>query len=140
MDELTILQSHNVREFPARNMFLYQFFQMAKQSRTFKEMDFTERDYIINQTGLYVFNICKSVSIVARDRPDVVLSFIMYVDSPIGPVIYFAYTKEDVRKKGFIRNLLDTIGIEKDDEIMICYTGPVPTFLSKKIIKKRLIL
>jgi len=140
MDDLTKINSYGVREMPARNMFLYRYHSSVERYNDLTKMDALDKDYIINQTGIYVFNICKCVAIVSSERPDVVLSFVMYIDSFDGPIIYYAFTKKELRNKGYFRRIMTSLGVRNDRKIMVCYTGPVPTYLRYKTVKKRAIL
>jgi len=140
MNELIELKEYDVREFPARSMFLNQFFQIMKTRQALGQMPLEERDYLINQTGAYIFNICKCVAITAVEHPDVVLSFALYVDTPRGPVFYFAYTKSDVRNSGFMNQILRKLDVDVREQIMVCYSGHIPVFMRDRIIKKRIVL
>lgn len=142
MTDLTKIIRYKPGKMPARNLFLNNYHEeyWNKNIPQLRCLEKAERDHIVNCTSRYIYEMCDCVIMAAKDRPDVILSYIFYVKTPDKPVLYYARTKEGARENRLFKRLLEEIGIGEFDEIPTNFSGRIPKFLRHKIERKRFLL
>ena len=133
MDDMFAIVNFEPGTFCAENYFYSSFYKVARSSTVFKGLpDEWVYDYLTDRKK-FIFDKCKCIALVDKKYPEIVISFIFYRLNGISPVIYFAYTKQSVRERGFLRQLLQNLGVSGSEKVMVSYVGYINGFLTKKV-------
>ncbi len=80
------------------------------------------KPFIRHRSG-YIADICDSAALI-DDLTGEIISYIFYrVSGDVGPILYFAYTRKDDRKKGYIKRLCRDVGIDTRRKIWVSFIG-----------------